>query len=181
MECEWPQWQWTATVIYPYTILNSTLNFHSYFTLRCFQCLPIPYSDISNVFHTLTFSYSALWCFWCFPQSSDIFLHSDVLPTPIFPKSSCSIPCSDVFRCFPYFYRCGTFSELLWAHYHHGTFSVTSQTIFSEASQSRKHHGLFMDAITSASNLLNHGLFITCNLLYSTLYLLLHRYPSPLV
>ena len=37
---------YVAAVIYPYSILNSTLNFHSYFTLRCFQCLPIPYSDV---------------------------------------------------------------------------------------------------------------------------------------
>ena len=80
-----------VNVIYPYSILNSAPNFHSYFTLwcfQCFQCLPIPYSDVSNV----------SWCFlmfsilWCFPQSSDIFLHSDVFPTLMFLKSFCSIP-----------------------------------------------------------------------------------------
>ena len=58
------------------------------------------------LFHTPMFpmflmtSYSILRCF---PQSSDIFPHSDVLPAPMFPKSSCSIPCSDVFWCFPMF------------------------------------------------------------------------------
>ena len=101
------------------------------------------------LFHTLMFpmfpmsSYSILQCFQHFPQSSDVFLHSDAFPTPMFLKSSCSIPCSNVFRCFPYFYRCRTFLELLWTHYHHGTFSVTSWTHFP------KHHNLrsIMDSL----------------------------------
>ena len=118
------------------------------------------------LFHTPMFpmsSYSILWRFRHFPYS-DVFLfrtpmfpmfptvlpHSDAFPTPTFLKSSCSIPFqvhapmfSDVFRCFPQFYRCGTLSELLWAHYHHGTFSVTSRTIFP------KHHNLgsIMDSL----------------------------------
>ena len=137
-------------VIYPYSILNSTPNFHSYFTLRCFQCLQIPYSDISDVFWCFPYSDVFLFCtpmflmfpavfqrlsaLWCFP-------YSDVSEILLF--HSIPSPCSDIFQCFPHFYRCGTFSELLWAHYHHGTFSVTSQTIFP------KHHNLgsIMDSL----------------------------------
>ena len=89
------------SVIYPYSILNSAPNFHSYFTLWCFRCLPIPYSDVSDVswcfpmfsdvFHTPMFSYSTLQHFRHFLQSSKVFLHSDAFPTPMFLKSSCSI------------------------------------------------------------------------------------------
>ena len=111
-------------VIYPYFILNSAPNFHSYFTLRCFRCFRLTFSDI---FHTLTFSYSALRCF---PQSSDIFPHSNVLPTPMFPKSSCSIPCSNVFRCFPYFYRCGTFQSYYGPIFQNITISEASWTLY---------------------------------------------------
>ena len=151
--------RWWQSVIYLYSILNSAPNFHSYFTLQCFQCLPIPYSNVF-LFHTPTFPtfptvfwrLSALWCFPYSNISKILLFHS--IPSP----------CSDVFRCFPYFYRCGTFSELLWTRYHHGTFLVTSQTHFL------KHHNLksIMDSLLH-------------NLLYSTLYLLLHRYLSPLV
>ena len=100
-------------VIYPYSILNSALNFHSYFTLQCFWCLPIPYSDISDVF-------------WCFPYSN-VFLFR----TPMFPMFPavfwnlstlwCS-PYSDISEIllfhsmlwhFPHLYRCRTF----WSYY----------------------------------------------------------------
>ena len=125
-----------VNVIYPYSILNSAPNFHSYFTLWCFRCFP--YSN-AFLFHTpmfLTFPtvFRCLSALQCFP-------YSDVSEILLF--HSIPSPCSDVFRCFPHFYRCGTFSELLWAHYHHGTFSVTSRTIFP------KHHNLgsIMDSL----------------------------------
>ena len=87
---------WNAVlVIYPYSILNSALNFHSYFTLwcfRCFQCLPIPYSDIF-LFCTLMFP-TVFWhlsAFQCSPYSniSEILLfHSMLWHFPTFPMFS---------------------------------------------------------------------------------------------
>ena len=118
------------------------------------------------LFHTLMFlmsSYSILWRFRCFPYSDVFLFHTPMFPMfPTvfwrlsalwcFPYSDISeillfhsipSPCSDVFWCFPHFYRCRTFLELLWAHYHHGTFLVTSWTIFP------KHHNLgsIMDSL----------------------------------
>ena len=114
-----------ACVIYPYSILNYAPNFHSYFTLWCFRCLPIPYSDVF-LFHTLMFLtfptvFRHLSALRCFP-------YSDVSKILLF--HSIPSPCSDIFRCFPHFYRCGTFL-------------VTSQTLFL------KHHNLgsIMDSL----------------------------------
>ena len=145
-------------VIYPYSILNSALNFHSYFTLQ-FQCLPIPYSDVSDIsdifqcfrhFPTFPTFSDVSDVFWCFPYSNVFLFCTPMFPTfPAvfwclsalwcFPYSDVSeillfhsipSPCSDVFWCFPHFYRCGTFS-------------VTSWTIFP------KHHNLrsIMDSL----------------------------------
>ena len=65
-----------VAVIYPYSILNSALNFHSYFTLQCFQCLPIPYSDISdisNIFRCFPYSNVFLFCTPMFPMFPAVF------------------------------------------------------------------------------------------------------------
>ena len=123
--------------------------------------IPISHSDISNVFHIPTSSYSILRCFWCFlmfsystlqhfrcfPHSSDIFLHSNIFPTPMFPISSCSIPFqvhapmySDVFPTF-------IDAEPFWSHY--GLIIIMEpfgniKNHFPTTSQSRKHHGLFI-------------------------------------
>ena len=113
-----------------YSILWCFQHFQHFLTFSILWCFPIPHSDISDLSHSLLTSFrtpmfSLLWHFWNPPVP----FHA-----PTF---------SDVFRCFPYFYRCGTFSELLWAHYHHGTLSVTSRTLFP------KHHNLrsIMDSL----------------------------------
>ena len=149
---DWQDWiaLYCLHVIYPYSILNSTLNFHSYFTLRCFRCLPIPYSDVSDISDIFQrFPYSDVFLFRTpiFPavfwrlSTLQCFPYSDISKILLF--HSIPSPCSNVFWGFPHFYRSGTFSELLWAHYHHGTFSVTSQTLFP------KHHNLgsIMDSL----------------------------------
>ena len=116
--------------IYPYSILKPWPNFHSYFTLRCFQHL-IPYS---NVF---------LFCTQMFLLFPTVFLHSSVFPTPMFLKSSCSIPFqvhalmfSDVF---PIFIDAEPFQS------YYGFIIIMDP--FSETSQSQKHHELFITYI----------------------------------
>ena len=123
-------------VIYPSSILNSaqisipishsdvfdvflfhTLTFPMFFDI--FQCFP--YSNVF-LFHTPTFPMfpavfqhlSALWCFPYFNVSKILLFHS--IPSPY----------SDVFRCFPYFYRCRTFSVTSWTHFlkHHNLGSI---------------------------------------------------------
>ena len=114
-------------------------------SLECHTCyIPIFYFKLHPkfpfLFHTPMFLMSSYSILQCFPiphsdvsQSSDIFSHSNVLPTPTFLKSSCSIPCSNIFPHFPHFLM---FSLFFYYFYRCGTFSVTSWTLFL------KHHNL---------------------------------------
>ena len=130
---------------------------------RCF-----PYSNVF-LFRTPTFPMfptvfrrlSALQCFPYFDISKILLFHS--IPSP----------CSNIFRHFPYFYRCRTFSEPLWTHYHHGIFLVTSWTLF------RKHHNLgsIMDSLWMQKHL-HQTSSIMDSLLHMTFYILPFIYYS---
>ena len=112
---------------FPFLFHTPMFLMSSYSILRCF---PILHSNVSHslltFFHTPMFS---------------LLQHFRNPPVPFHAPTFSHI--SHIFRCFPHFYRCRTFLELLWAHYHHGTFSVTSRTLFP------KHHNLrrIMDSL----------------------------------
>ena len=81
-------------VIYPYSILNSALNFHFYFTLWCFWCfwcLPIPYSDI--------------FLFWTptFPTFPTVFWHLSAFQCSPYSDISKILLFHSMLRCYPMF------------------------------------------------------------------------------